>query len=223
MWDDDLALVGKMLNLDSRNFHAWGYRSTVITGLDGIRNLNGDLPEPRTESEFEYTTKMINLNLSNFSAWHRRSKLIPRLLSKRHADDAARRQMLDSELELIQRALYAGDNDQSLWFYHQVLMCTFDPRYAKQSMAPNLSNVERAEYLTEEIEKVTEMLDGAEDCKWIYQELINMTLLFRGLGGKWSDQDADIEKWIGELERLDPLRVGRWKDLKRNLIVDSEP
>lgn len=219
IWDDDLTLVGKMLSLDSRNFLAWGYRRTVVDGLDSIRSMNGVLPEPRTETEFEYSTKMINLNLSNFSAWHRRSKLLPRLLSERHADDVARRQMLDAELDLIQRALYAGDNDQSLWFYHQVLVCTFDPRYASQSLAPGLSKDERAEYLTKEIDKVEEMLNGAEDCKWIYEELINMSLLLWRLRGKSPEQDIKVESWLGELEKLDPLRAGRWKDLRQNVIV----
>lgn len=219
IWDEDLTLIGKMLSLDSRNFLAWGYRRTVVDGLDTIQSMNSILPKPRTEGEFEYTTKMINMNLSNFSAWHRRSKLIPRLLSERHADDDSRRQMLDAELDLIQRGLYAGDNDQSLWFYHQVLMCTFDPRYASQSLAPNLSNIERVEYLSKEIEKVIEMLDGAEDCKWIYQELINMTLLKKRLGGTGSEQDADVGTWLGELEKLDPLRARRWKDMRRDLVA----
>ena len=218
IWQDDLALVGKMLSLDSRNFLAWGYRRTVVAGLDAIRSMYGVLPKPLTESEFEYTTKMINTNLSNFSAWHRRSKLIPRLLSQRHADDAARRQMLDSELELVQRALWTGDNDQSIWFYHQVLMCNFDPRYAKQSIVPNLSTDEMAEYITSEIDKIVDMLDGAEDCKWIYQALIDLSLLFQRLGGRWPEQAVDVEKWLGELERLDPLRAGRWTDLRMELI-----
>ena len=222
IWEDDLNLVSKMLNLDSRNFLAWGYRRTVVAGIEGIPSMNGVMPKPLTESEFEYTTKMINANLSNFSAWHRRSKLSPRLLSQRHADDTARRRMLDSELELVQRALYAGDNDQSIWFYHQVLMCNLDPWYAKDSIVPNLSKDERVEYVINEIDKVIDMLDGAEDCKWIYQALIDLSLLFQRLGGRWPEQATDIEKWLGELEKLDPLRAGRWKDLRNELIPKHE-
>ena len=217
IWEEDLALVSKMLSLDSRNFLAWGYRRTVVAGLERINSLTSNSLNPLTESEFEYTTKMINVNLSNFSAWHRRSKLIPQLLSQRKANDSARRQMLDSELELVQRALYAGDNDQSIWFYHQVLMCNFDPRYSKDAIAPALSSEERIKYLWKEIAKILEMLDGAEDCKWIYQALISMSILHQESNGQWPRRPSEAQEWLDNLQRLDPLRAGRWRDLKRQL------
>jgi geranylgeranyl transferase type-2 subunit alpha len=71
-----------MLSLDSRNFHGWGYRRTVIAALEsngldqgkpGVTDVAG---QSLVEEEFTYTTKMIETNLSNFSAWHNRSKLI---------------------------------------------------------------------------------------------------------------------------------------------------
>ncbi len=84
-----------MLSLDSRNFHGWGYRRTVVSALESnTLQAEGSITD-MTEPEFEYTTKMINSNLSNFSAWHYRSKLIPRLLGKRGADHQARRKFLD--------------------------------------------------------------------------------------------------------------------------------
>ena len=90
-------LVGKMLTLDSRNFHGWGYRRTVIAALESSKpeSSNDGDGESLTEREFEYTTRMIRSNLSNFSAWHNRSKLIPRLLSERKADGGARKRFLD--------------------------------------------------------------------------------------------------------------------------------
>ncbi len=217
IWEQDLALVSKMLTLDSRNFMAWGYRRTVVAGLEKIRSTKLESLKPLTETEFEYTTKMIKTNLSNFSAWHRRSKLIPRLLFERKADDAARRQMLDSELELVQRALWSGETDQSIWFYHQVLICSFDPRRAKDAIAPTLSNEERIEYVSNEIAKVLEMVDEADDRKWIYQALINMSIVYRELNGRWPKHAAEVQQWLEELEKLDPLRAGRWLDLKRQL------
>lgn len=93
LWKRELILVGKMLVRDSRNFHGWGYRRTVVAELESAK-LGG---KSMVESEFEYTTKMIHApkGLSNFSAWHRRSKLIPRLLDERKADATARKQFLD--------------------------------------------------------------------------------------------------------------------------------
>lgn len=95
-WLQELGLVGKMLNLDSRNFHGWGYRRTVVAALESNQNKSKKSSEGMTEQEFQYTTRMIEANLSNFSAWHNRSKLIPRLLNEQAADGTARQEMLNS-------------------------------------------------------------------------------------------------------------------------------
>ena len=232
LWEQERAMASKMLGLDSRNFHGWGYRRTVIAALEKPA-LQPD-SKTLTEQEFDYSTKMINTNLSNFSAWHYRSKLIPRLLQERQANDDMRRQFLDEgqcsfsimlsrltdkrlELELIQRALWAGDQDQSLWFYHQHLMCTFDPLYADQSMAPNLSPKHRLRYVATEFDKILDMLDGAEDCKYIYQSLFQMSNMYRDLSGEWPTPASQLQEWLSVLTKLDPLRVGRWNDLSGHL------
>ena len=121
------------------------------------------------------------------------------------------------ELELIQRALYADSNDQSLWFYHQYLISTFDPKYVNVSIAPHLSLDQRLEYISLEHEKVLEMLDGAEDCKWIYQSLIQISVLYKSLGNEWPAAGKQIKNWIRELKQLDPLRKGRWHDIEKSL------
>lgn len=125
--------------------------------------------------------------------------------------------MFSKELELIQRALWAGSDDQSLWFYHQYLMSTFDPRYAGDSIAPDLTADERVKYVAQEFDRVQEMLDGAEDCKWIYQSLIQLSILYKSLTTKWPLKASSVQTWIDELLRLDPLRAGRWNDLKASL------
>ena len=99
-WQQELTLVGKMLNLDSRNFHGWGYRRTVIRAVESNGSEAQDFSTSMTKQEFDYTTKMISSNLSNFSAWHNRSKLIPKLLTESKADHAARRKFLDDGKEL---------------------------------------------------------------------------------------------------------------------------
>lgn len=91
LWEDELKLVGKMLARDSRNFHGWGYRRTVVDKLESPL-LNG---KTMCRDEYDYTTKMIGQNLSNFSAWHNRSRLILRILDEEKASADERRQMLD--------------------------------------------------------------------------------------------------------------------------------
>lgn len=124
-----------------------------------------------------------------------------------------------TELELIHRAL-CDPYDQSLWFYHQNLMCNFDPTISEQTMAPNLSTAERTAYLRQEIEEIQDMLDGAEDCKYIYQALIECTLLLSKVEGRLASGDQEkVLSWLSELKKLDPLRHGRWLDFERSLCM----
>lgn len=97
-------------------------------------------------------------------------------------------------------------------------MCVFDPSMAGRTMAPCLGTSERLECLRDEIEAIREMLDGAEDCKYIYQALIECTLLTSKVAGSLSDEDRkQILSWLSELKQLDPLRRERWLDFERTL------
>ncbi|CZR52595.1 related to geranylgeranyl transferase alpha chain [Phialocephala subalpina] len=219
LWMRELGLVGKMLVKDSRNFHGWGYRRTVVSELESSK-LNG---RSMVESEFEYTTKMIHgdKGLSNFSAWHRRSKLIPRLLDERNADAATRRKFLDDEFDLIISAMYTDSYPyaQSAWFYYQFLMTTLTDYVGHATITPNFKPVDRSEYVIRQLAILKDMLDGAEDCKWIYNALIEYTMALCQIEGRGPDSDEkqDCEAWLAELRKLDPLRSGRWDDLEESL------
>lgn len=122
-----------------------------------------------------------------------------------------------TELALIHQALI-DPYDQSLWFYHQNLMCVFDPAVAARTMAPNLETSDRLQYLRGEIAEIEEMLDGAEDCKYIYQSLIECTLLVSKVAGHMATEDhRQALNWLSELKQLDPLRRQRWLDLEKTL------
>ncbi|KAL8938673.1 MAG: hypothetical protein Q9216_003764 [Gyalolechia sp. 2 TL-2023] len=221
LWHKELALVGKMLSLDSRNFHGWGYRSRVVEEIEKLSAEADSTNSSMTESEFNYTTKMIETNLSNFSAWHRRSKSIPKLLDERNATHEERKEFLDKELELIQRALWADPDsaDQSLWFYHQYLICNFEAVSNAHAFVQYLSVDDKAEYVQVQIEDLQEMLDGVETCKWIYQRLLDLSLLGKELKGQWPVEPSLVESWIGKVTELDPLRKGRWQDLQLQLSL----
>lgn len=121
-WQQELVLAGKMLSLDSRNFHGWGYRRTVVQALESTELSAQEPISSMAEQEFEYTTQMINSNLSNFSAWHTRSKLIPRLLDERGADNEARRRFLDegNHAERHRYYLHADCLRKSLSSYNEL-------------------------------------------------------------------------------------------------------
>ncbi|KAF2142238.1 uncharacterized protein K452DRAFT_318518 [Aplosporella prunicola CBS 121167] len=224
LWQEELGLVGKMLNRDSRNFHGWSYRRIVVAHLEQLPAAETDQEAERsgtsmTEPEFAYTTKMINTNLSNFSAWHNRSKLIPRLLAERNADESARRAFLAAEFEFIQRALYTDPYDQSLWFYHAYLMNTVDPDTPPEArICLDLDSGLPKETYDEQLESIKDMMDGAEDCKWIYQALLQCALALKAVSPDSVSED-EMAAWLAELRKLDPLRSERWDDLSKKLNI----
>ncbi|PGH27277.1 hypothetical protein AJ80_00987 [Polytolypa hystricis UAMH7299] len=231
-WQEELALVGKMLSLDSRNFLGWGYRREVVAALERLATKD-DGAEGRSmaKDEFGYTSKMIGANLSNFSAWHNRTQLILRMLNEQSASDGERKHMLVDgdtlsfaailELKLLHRALI-DPYDQSLWFYHQNLICCFDPTVASRSIAPNLTNTERLEFLHKEVEAIMEVLDEVDDSKWVYQALIDCSTLIARIEGKTSaEAQKNLSGWLRQLKMLDPLRQGRWIDLERSLKLGT--
>jgi geranylgeranyl transferase type-2 subunit alpha len=236
LWEEDMSLVGMMLVKDSRNFHGWSYRRILVAELESLALKGSSM----VESEFQYTTNMIKANLSNFSAWHNRSKLIPRLLDERNADDAARRKFLDDgtfssslklftytyqslEFDIMKNALWVDSADQSLWFYYQFLLTAIISPSANKIIVSGFTQADRIEYLDRQLVFLKDLLDGAEDSKWIYNALIDCTTALCEMKGHQISLEAshDLKMWLDELRRLDPLRIGRWNELRGILALED--
>lgn len=103
-------------------------------------------------------------------------------------------------------------------------MCTFDPKLARNTMAPNLDNTQRQKYLATEREFIEEVLEDTTDCKWVYQAMIELALLEAKLDGGLSQSiRTNVLEWLEKLKSLDPLRMGRWRDLESSIKAWSEP
>ncbi|TID24412.1 protein prenylyltransferase [Venturia nashicola] len=214
LWQEELDLVSKMLTRDERNFHGWGYRRHVVTQLE---NFVPPGQPSLVEQEFAYTSKMIKAKLQNFSALHYRSKLIPRLLEERKADGKARRAMLEAELDNMQDALIDPFN-QSAWFYHQYLMSTLDPGcLEKDRIVLDSTLSDRLQYYEQELERITEITEDFDDCKWVYEALLQYSIDYSKLKGSSSSNQKEIQSWLDTLQRLDPMRSGRWRELENSL------
>lgn len=125
------------------------------------------------------------------------------------------------EFKLIHKALF-DPYDQSLWFYHQNLMSACDPSKSHRSIAPDLSDQERLEYIETEQDFITELLEDAEDSKWVYQALLECALLKAKLTGSLPvEMKTNMKEWLDKLKELDPLRNGRWEDTERALFDKS--
>ncbi|CAN8104181.1 unnamed protein product [Discula destructiva] len=219
IWEEELGLDTKMLTRDRRNFHAWNYRRNVVKKLESA-SLHG---QSMVEAEFGFTTKMIRVDLSNFSAWHNRSKLIPRLLKERGADNHARRKFFDDELSLIREALNVGPEDQSLWYYHQFLMLDVIDQNGQPTITADLTPQDRVSYVAREIADIKDLLEDYDDCKLLFERLMDYTLELAALEKRQpsSDEKAALTSWLLKLRELDPLRTGRWNDVQKQLSLDQ--
>lgn len=69
----------------------------------------------KAQDELNYSTEKIDENFSNYSAFHHRSVYIQRI-------GIAARDIVESEFEIIENAIYTEPDDQSSWWYHQFLL-----------------------------------------------------------------------------------------------------
>lgn len=122
-----------------------------------------------------------------------------------------------TEFDTMRNALWTDASDQSLWFYHQFLMVTLMDRAT--SILPNFTTEQRVDYANSQIDDLKEMLDGAEDRKWICNGLYEYTLaICRTCERKPTAEELqDLKSWLDELKKLDPVRTGRWEEQERSL------
>ncbi|KAJ7871443.1 rab-protein geranylgeranyltransferase [Mycena olivaceomarginata] len=192
-WDREMFVVDKMLDADSRNFHAWGYRRYVLANMPVAR--------PET-AELAYTTRKIESNFSNFSAWHQRTKILSSLWSSGKLDYSRSK---ENEFELVRNAMYTDPNDQSVWIYHRWLMGAGDDK----------------DVLEREIAIIQELLDEQSDSKWCMESLVHYKRLL--LKNHHSSVDAssltsDCRRLLSDLRVLDPARRRRYEEIEKQLL-----
>ncbi|KAL6860637.1 Rab geranylgeranyltransferase [Amphichorda felina] len=218
IWEVELGLTSAMLDRDQRNFHAWDYRRIVVAKLESPQ-LRG---KSMAKDEFAYTTRMIRLNLSNFSAWHNRSQLIPRLLDERGANDETRAAFLLKELSYVGEGLNVDPGDQSLWYYHQFLMLQMVGGGDRPTIVGNMDLREKVLHVSHEIDEIKDLLEDYPSTKWIYEVLLEYTLALMGLEQGTVPRDGelgDLQNWLTKLRTLDPMRMGRWDDVERQISL----
>lgn len=125
------------------------------------------------------------------------------------------------EFDLIVSAMYTDSYPyaQSAWFYYQFLMTTLTNSMGYGLITPDFTNGDRVEYVQRQLETLRDMLDGAEDCKWIYNALMEYTLALAVMEGRdvQMAEKTDCKAWLAELRKLDPFRTGRWDDIEKSL------
>lgn len=235
-WEYELAIVLKLLEMDSRNFHGWHYRRYVVQHIEknakiGKTEEQEQLAELSIQlTEFAYTTSKINKNISNFSAWHNRTKIVPKifkllefgmdtlLLSKEHAVILqlflSPYNLLVHELDLVKTGMYMDSDDTSVWLYLQWLLT--DALFVN-SLAEKGKSYEQL--LSEQLKEVEELNELEKDDSptnsdhmWCLKTIIFIKGLLKRERESEVVLDDEIADGLRRLVELDPLRKGHYLD-----------
>lgn len=112
-------------------------------------------------------------------------------------------------------ALFTDPYDQSLWFYYQFLMTTLTDPAGYETIVPELSNEERIKIVKSQLSNLNGVSEEADDCKWVYDALLEYTLGYSRLESRApsSDEKKNCDLWLAKMRKLDPKRSGRWDDI----------
>lgn len=114
-----------------------------------------------------------------------------------------------------------GPEDQSLWYYHQYLMLDLVEHAGRPTITAGLSDEERLTYINREIADIKDLLEDYDDCKLIYERLMDYTLALAALERRQprGNEKLDLSAWLSKVRELDPMRRGRWDDFERELCL----
>lgn len=200
VWEKELAMVSKLLQLDARNFHGWHYRRLILDKIEKFTGCNRD------KEELKFVTENINKNISNYSAWHQRTVLIPRLFANKHISDE--KEFMRKEFAYITNAIFTDAEDQSVWFYINW--------FIKNEMV--LSALEREEYinLLQDLEKNIRVINqddlefSGKQNNWCLKILIVIEKVQREMG---LTIESHTNEYLKQLIEADPLRKNRYVSL----------
>lgn len=235
-WEYELAIVLKLLEMDSRNFHGWHYRRYVVQNMESNAVGSAETVDDKSLvelsinlTEFAYTTSKINKNISNFSAWHNRTKIMPKIfnilekpldklsLSKENTQllllFSSPYDMLMYELDLVKTGMYMDSDDTSVWLYLQWLLTdeifvgAFDDKAAYLDLlTTQLKDVQELN----ELEKDDSSTNS--DHVWCLKTIVFIKGLIKKASKSEQMLDDDIVEHLNKLVVLDPLRRGHYLD-----------
>ena len=209
-----------MLAQDARNFHGWMYRRMVVGELERVEG------ESHARAEWEYTSAVLRAGggLRNYSAWWRRGGLMREVVEgwQEGAD------LLEDELELVKKGIVTDTGDQSLWLHYRGLVgenCRVGEGEGGMEWGM------RWGLLREEIEWVRELEGGSPGCKEALVALVAFVRLLRKVRRERDAEDDELDdeivdegkegrelkEWVETLIRIDPMRKGRYEDLRELL------
>ncbi|CUS23656.1 LAQU0S11e01288g1_1 [Lachancea quebecensis] len=202
-WQQELAIVSKLLTMDARNFHGWHYRRVVVGRLEQMLHTS------LNQQELDFTTEKINANISNFSAWHQRANLLPKMFEKGQVSNE--KSFVEHEFRYIINAMFTDAEDQSVWFYIKWFV-------KSDIVTKSLSPGEYASLLQDLKDNITlinedELEFSGKENMWCLKILCVLEELQMKDVGRVETQQRKI---LDKLTKIDPLRQNRYLHLAQD-------
>jgi len=192
IFSTEIKLCEKLLLLDNRNFHCWGYKDWVENKL-----------ETSLEGKLQFTTLKIEENFSNYSAFHYRSKILPTMIANKTENEKL--SQLNKELNMIHQAIYTEPDDQSVWWYYFFVIHFSNEAIQNQSTFMIL--------IQNEIKCVEELLDE-DNCKWGMKTFHHLLgFLAKNGSDNSSEYKEKRKKILQTLLEIDPMHQGYYSSL----------
>ncbi|SCU94021.1 LAFA_0F19416g1_1 [Lachancea sp. 'fantastica'] len=200
-WQQELALVHRLLTMDPRNFHSWHYRRIVITRLEQMTQTS------LNQQELDYTTEKINSDISNFSAWHLRATLLPKMFASSEISDKKR--FIKQEQQYITNAMFTDAEDQSVWYYIKW--------FVKTDCVLKIISTEEYKTLLQELKDGIIMINEDEKEFSGKENIWCLKLLCYLETIQVEELAVDVKpmksEYLAKLAQFDPLRRNRYKYL----------
>lgn len=198
IWLRELAIVEKLLEMDSRNFNGWNYRRFIVGMVEKIRGCD------MNKDEFDFTTSKINQNISNFSAWFQRTTLIPKMIDSGAIKNL--QEFIKQEIEYIQNAMFTDAEDQSVWMYIKWFITNKD-------LIDHMSPDQYSSILKKLVEDIVIInQDEISFCGkanvWCLKTLIVIEAIQKNQLNESVEEKS--RSYLEELVQIDPLRKNRY-------------
>ncbi|KAK8149970.1 Rab geranylgeranyltransferase [Beauveria asiatica] len=169
---------------------------------------------------------MLSRDQRNYHAWAYRRYVVSHLESSRLDGQS----MVESEFaytttmfSMVDGGLNVGPEDQSLWYYHQYLIFNVAEQPANLAIVPEMDVNDKVKLISRQVDFIKDLLEDYHDVKWIFEMLLEYTLLTYKLRNEplGVEQSQELESWVTSIKRLDPQRFNRWQELAEKLKISD--
>ena len=237
-YQSELALCRIFLKEDQRNFHCWNYRRFIVAegGID-------------PEEEFVFSSEKIAENFSNYSAFHHRSVYLKDLFvikkdtasasssssaAKKEVSLARMKEIVESDVQMIENAIFTEPDDQSAWWYIQFLLEWCKGLVCDAGCGAGEGRLWLLALCQSLLDTMQSLLELEEECKWAASCVVNLSDLLMELGSRSSNSGEPLrtlrQRMLRQLIELDPWHarryqylLGRVTDAPATFAAVSEP